>query len=70
MFKIPNVSLAVNNFSEEFIVLKLQQHINFSTWTLPYITKIKILIHEQCDDTTFYMGKNVIRIHYFLSLSS
>ena len=66
MFKIPNVSLAVNNFSEEFIVLKLQQHINFSTWTLPYITKIKILIHEQCDDTTFYMGKKFESIIFFL----
>ena len=38
MFKIPNVSQAVNNFSEEFIVLNLQQHLRLSTWTLLYIT--------------------------------
>ena len=60
MFKIPNVSLAVNNFSEEFIVLNLQQHIRLSTWTLPYITQIKILLHDRCDASTFLCGKNGI----------
>ena len=57
MFKIPNVSLAVNNFSEEFIVLNLQQHLRLSTWTLPYITQIKILLRDQCDASTFLCGK-------------
>ena len=42
MFKIPNVSLAVNNFFEEFMILNLQQHLRLSTWTLLYITQIKI----------------------------
>ena len=53
MFKIPNVSLAVNNFSEEFIVFNLQQHIRLSTWTLLYITQIK-----------YYYMISVMQLHF------
>ena len=44
MFKIPNVSQAVNNFSEEFIVLNLQQHLHFIN----------------LDVTLYYLNRNTI----------
>ena len=70
MFKIPNVSQAVNNFSEEFIVLNLQQHLRLSTWTLLYITQIEILLHFSVIPLHFHMGKTIYSNPLFFPIVS